>query len=149
MRQVFATEGWLWARAARRRFDAVNGSASTAQEIADSGADLAQGIEALDRALRFAARVLSGVPGTSLPPGIDWDAIRRFARRGRNAVAHGDERLADPGLGYSVRIESGVVIQHGKARGDDRWQTDRLPFADLAKAAKSLEDWFRREIAIA
>src|SRR5262245_44637823 len=97
---IYATEGWIWARAARRRFDEALAPAKDVFEETDRTADLGQCLEALDRALRHAKRVSDQVHGTALAGGIDWPHIRRFARVGRDALTHGDERLAADGFGY-------------------------------------------------
>lgn len=110
-----------------------------------TGSPSCQGIEALDRALRYARRVTNAVSGASLPSGIDWERIAKFARRGRDALAHGDERLTAPGLGYSLRMSDGIVRQFGKARTERKWRTDELPMADLVAAIQALVDWLDKE----
>lgn len=142
---VLATEGWIWARAAKRRLVSARSPFADPFEEADHLADLGQGIEALDRSLRYADRVLKAVRETSLPAGIDWDGLREFSRRGRDALAHGDERLTNPGLGYSIRFRDADVEIHGKAKGDVEWQTDRIPVDDLKAGIDALEVWLDRE----
>ena len=46
---IYATEGWIWARAARRRLDDALAPAEDIFEETDRTADLGQSIEALDR----------------------------------------------------------------------------------------------------
>jgi hypothetical protein len=125
-----------------RRFIAVASTPTSFAESFDFNADVAQGIEALDRALRCAAWVIRTVPALSLPAGPDWSSIRDFARRGRDAIAHGDERLAEPGPGYSVSVNRGIVRQFGKARRDRDWRTDEVALVELMEACDVLGDWF-------
>lgn len=145
---VMATEGWIWARAAQRRFGAARSPATGTVEEADRCADLAQGLEGLDRALRYADQVLKVVSGTALPSGVEWESIRAFARRGRNAVAHGDERLAASGSGYSLVIKNDVVQLRGKARREKEWRSDQESVEELADAIDVLTAWLERESAI-
>lgn len=118
---AMAMEGWVWARAASRRV--VSGSLSPQSQLAEADclADLAQGIEAFDRAIRHADHVLNTVSGTALPGGVDWSRLRDFARRGRDALAHGDERLASPGFDYSrgsrVASSSNTAKRWAKSNG--------------------------------
>ena len=142
---VLATEGLAWARAAQRRVEAAQMPVSSVPEEPNRITELGQGIEALDRALRYARRVTDAVSGASLPSGIDWERIAKFARRGRDALAHGDERLTAPGLGYSLRMSDGIVRQFGKARTERKWRTDELPMADLVAAIQALVDWLDKE----
>jgi hypothetical protein len=148
VRAVHATEGWGWAKTARRRFAEAGLPADGPFEQADRTFDLAQGVEALDRAFRSAQRVLDGTPGTSLPDGVDWDAVRSFVRRSRDALAHGDERLAKPGYGYLFRCEADRVTICGKAKGEKSRRSDSIPLADLESAATALEAWLDRESSI-
>ena len=136
-----ATQGWVWARTAIWRFLAVASTPAGFGESLDQNADVAQGIEALDRALRYADWVARTVPGLDLPAGRDWTLIRDFARRGRDAIAHGDERLAAPGPGYAVSINRGIVRQFGKARRESEWRKDEIPLVELLDACASLADW--------
>jgi hypothetical protein len=145
---VLAVEGWAWARAARRRFEAAKLPFSDPLEEPDRLTDLGQGIEALDRALRYAEQITDAVSGTSLPAGTDWPRARTFARRGRDALAHGDERLTAPGLGYHLRLDRGIVRQFGKAKRERKWRTDEIPITDLVDATDVLIDWFDREASI-
>jgi len=115
---------------------------------ADCLADLGQGIDALDRALRYADHVLKTVTGTALPAGVDWSRLRKFARRGRNALAHGDERLASPGFGYSLRITGGVIQQHGKAKFEKQWRADVIELTELSAGIDALVAWLEREASI-
>jgi hypothetical protein len=145
---VMAMEGWVWARAARRRV--ASGSLSPQSQVAEADclADLGQGIEAIDRAIRYADHVLKTVTGTALPGGVDWSRLRQFARRGRDALAHGDERLTSPGFGYSLRISAGVIYQHGKAKGEKQWRTDAIDLRELADSVDALVSWLEREASI-
>lgn len=145
---LLAVEGRSWARAAQRRIEAAQIPIGSPIEEPDRLTDLGQGIEALDRALRYSNRILDSVSGTSLPAGPDWPRVSKFARRGRDALAHGDERLIAPGFGYSLRLDGGVVRQFGKARGEKKWSTDEIPIAELAKATDVLITWLDREASI-
>jgi hypothetical protein len=145
---VLATEGSAWARAARRRIEAAQAPFKSPLEEPDRLTDLGQGIEALDRALRYAKRVTDAVAGTSLPAGIDWPRITRFARRGRDALAHGDDRFTAPGFGYSIRLSGGIIRQFGKAKRERLWRTDELPIADLMAAVDALVDWLDKESSL-
>jgi hypothetical protein len=145
---VMAVEGWAWASAAQRRLLSARLPYESPLEEPVRLTDLGQGIEALDRALRYANWITKAVSGTSLPPGPDWPRISKFARRGRDALAHGDERLADPGLGYSVRLRGDIVRQHGKARREKTWQTDEISVLELTEATAALIAWFDREASI-
>jgi hypothetical protein len=148
VRVVHATEGWGWAKTARRRFAEAERPAEGPIEETDRTFDLAQGIEALDRALRSARRVLDATKGTELPQGIDWKGVRAFARRSRDALAHGDERIASPGFGYLFRREGDDVVIYGKARGEKARRRDSIPMAELENAATALEEWLDRESSI-
>jgi hypothetical protein len=145
---VHATEGWVWARASRRRFAEASRAASGRFEETDRTADLAQGVEALDRALRSAQRVLDHVRGTELPQGVDWPAVRKFARRSREALAHGDDRLERPGFGYNFRRDGDWVVVFGRAKGEKEFREDSISFAELDRAAAELESWLDRESEI-
>jgi len=61
--------------------------------------------------------------------------------RGRDALAHGDERLSSPGPGYSVSISGGGVHQFGRARRDRDWRADEVALVDLVEAVDVLADW--------
>lgn len=148
MRPVIAVEGWAWSRAAQRRLVSARVPIHSPLEEPDRLTDLGQGIEALDRALRYASRIIEAVSGTSLPPGPDWPRISKFARRGRDAVAHGDERLAAPGFGYSLCLDGDVVRQFGKAKRERKWRTDEISIMELAAATDALAAWFDRESSI-
>jgi len=111
-------------------------------------ADLGQGIEALDRSLRYAKRVTDTISGTSLPTGIDWPQITKFARRGRDALAHGDERISDPGFGFSLRLSGGMVRQFGKTKRERKWRTDEIPVGELIDAIDALVDWLDKEASL-
>ncbi len=143
-----AVEGWAWARAGQRRLASARVPFVDPLEEPERLTDLAQGIEAFDRALRYAKWITEAVSGTSLPPGTDWPRITKFARRGRDAVAHGDERLSAPGFGYSLRLDGDIVRQHGKASRERKWRTDEIPITELAAAADALVAWFDRESSI-
>ncbi len=138
----------MWARAARRRLDAALTPPVDMVDEADKLVDLGQAIEALDRALRHADRILGAVEGTALPAAIDWDHIRTFARRGRDALAHSDERLAEPGLGYFLRRDQTTISLFGKARGEKSHRLDQLGTKDLVEAIDELTAWFDSESSI-
>ncbi len=148
MRAVHATEGWGWAKTARRRFAEAARPAQGPLEATDRTFDLAQGVEALDRAFRSAKRVVDATKGTELPRGSDWKAVRSFVRRSRDALAHGDERIASPGFGYLFRREGDDVVIDGKARGEKARRRNSIPMADLEKAAATLEEWLDLESTI-
>jgi hypothetical protein len=98
LRAVHATEGWGWAKTARRRLAEAARPAEGPFEVTDRTFDLAQGVEGP----RSRGQVSEAGPrrdkGTELPPGIGWKAVRSFVRRSRDALAHGDERIASPGF---------------------------------------------------
>jgi hypothetical protein len=143
--EVYATEGWLWIRAAKRRLEDHARPATGPIDETDRTADIGQAVEAIDRALRYGKRVTEGRRGAVLPPGVDWDRVRTFARRGRDALAHGDERLAKPGFGYLFRVEGTKVVLYGKAKWDLKARRDELDVADLRHAVDELEAWLDRE----
>jgi hypothetical protein len=145
---VMAVEGWAWASAARRRLLSARVPFDRPLEEPARLTDLGQGIEALDRALRYANWITNTVSGTSLPPGPDWTRISKFARRGRDALAHGDERLSDPGFGYALRIDGDIARQHGKSKREKTWRTDEISVIELAEAIDALISWFDRESSI-
>jgi hypothetical protein len=95
---ALAVEGRSWARAARRRIEAAQVPFKSPIEEPDRLTDLGQAIEAIDRALRYANRIADSVSGTSVPAGPDWPRIKKVARRGRDALAHGDEEAHRSGL---------------------------------------------------
>jgi hypothetical protein len=145
---VFATEGWAWIRCARRRIDAALVPAGDPFEDMDRHTDLAQGLEALDRALRYAEHVLRTVHGTELPDGVDWPRITDFARRARDAVVHGDERIRSAGLGYHLRMLDGTIRLLGKAKHEKQFRTDLLEVADLQAAVDALTGWLDLESTV-
>jgi hypothetical protein len=145
---LMAVEGWAWASAAKRRLVSARVPFDNPLEEPARLTDLGQGIEALDRALRYAKWITRAVTGTSLPPGSDWLRITKFARRGRDALAHGDERLSAPGFGYSLRLDGEIVRQHGKANREKTWRTDEISATELGDATDALIAWFDRESSI-
>lgn len=145
---TYATEGWVWARAARRRFDDAIAPAHGVFEEADRTADLGQALEALDRALRHVKRVTDQVQGTALPDGIDWAHVRHCARLGRDALTHGDERLAAEGFGFRFWREGHQVKVFGRPRGAKKWQTNSVGLSELGSAIDALVDWLDKESAM-
>lgn len=143
-----AAQGWILARAAGRRLTNGAAPASGLVDGLDRNADLGQGIEALDRAFRYTDLVLSHGSGLSLPTGPEWSEIRQFVRRGRDAIAHGDERLSEPGLGYYITIKDGLVTQFGKAKRERNWRTDVLPVAELIDSVEVLTNWLLFESSV-
>ena len=134
-------------RAAKRRLEDYAKHASGPIEETDRTADLGQSIEAPDRALRYAKRVVDTRKGVQLPPGTDWKAVESFTRRGRDALAHGDEGIENPGLGYLFRVEGTGVVLYGKAKWDKKSQRDEMELADLVRAVDELMAWLERQSA--
>jgi hypothetical protein len=88
------------------------------------------------------------VRGAGLPDGIDWPRLRRFARAGRDALAHGDERLAAEGFGYRFWRAGQEVKVFGRAKGSKKWQTHSVDLDDLGAAIDALAAWLDRESSI-
>lgn len=148
MRPVHATEGWGWARAARRRLADAQQPFGDPIEATDRDFDLAQAVTALARALRSAKAVRNAVHGVALPEGHDWDALESFSRRARNALEHGEERLDDPGVGYLFRREGEDIVVYDKPKGATGQSSARCSIRQLAAAVDALEAWFELETRI-
>ena len=148
MRSVHAAEGWGWIRAARRRLRDAGQPASDPIGTTDRTFDLAQFIEAFDSALRSARRVIDSVSDLSLPAGHDWGEITSFIRRARNALEHGDERLAEPGFGYLFRRVEGDIELYDRPKNSPDWSPTRMPLDTLERAMDALEGWLDHERGI-
>ncbi len=144
---VYAAEAHVWTRVARRRLEGAQTREDSADEI-DKTADLAQGIEALDRAIRYMDRLRTRIDGVDYPAGVDWAKVREFARHVRDTMAHGDERLATQTFGFLFRIEGDEAVERGQGRGESRGREIRLPLATLRQAIEELDRWAAHERTI-